>query len=184
MVWAGSGRAANSRVGVWTGNLRTVCHATLPLQHARQLLWRKIWRHFLAFWDHSLAAQSAFRPLQETLTAMPACFLFLVSCFIPWGKRPLCCLFVHDILLWAISFNTQYNVFNYLHVKDLTKELQFMFTRTTASKRLLRDLDLQIQRPGFDSQRYQIFWEVVGLERGPLSLVSAIEELLERKSSG
>jgi hypothetical protein len=37
---------------------------------------------------------------------------------------------------------------------------------------------------GFDSQRYQIFWEVVGLERGPLSLVSAIEELLERKSSG
>jgi hypothetical protein len=33
-------------------------------------------------------------------------------------------------------------------------------------------------------QRYQIFWEVVGLDRGPLSLVSTIEELLERKSSG
>jgi hypothetical protein len=31
--------------------------------------------------------------------------------------------------------------------------------------------------PGFDPRRYQIFWEVVGLERGPLSLVSAIEEL-------
>jgi hypothetical protein len=29
--------------------------------------------------------------------------------------------------------------------------------------------------------RYQIFWEVVGLEWGPLSLVSTIEELLERK---
>jgi hypothetical protein len=42
---------------------------------------------------------------------------------------------------------------------------------------------LKIQRPGFDSRHYQIFWEVVGLERGPLSLVSAIEELLERKSS-
>jgi hypothetical protein len=27
-------------------------------------------------------------------------------------------------------------------------------------------------------------WEVVGLERGPLSLASKIEELLERKSSG
>jgi hypothetical protein len=26
--------------------------------------------------------------------------------------------------------------------------------------------------PGFDSRRYQIFWEVVGLEWGPLSLVS------------
>jgi hypothetical protein len=33
--------------------------------------------------------------------------------------------------------------------------------------------------PGFDSQRYQIFWVVVGLERGPLSLVRSIEELLE-----
>jgi hypothetical protein len=43
---------------------------------------------------------------------------------------------------------------------------------------------LQIQRSGFDSRLYQIFWEVVGLERGPLSLVSTIEELLKRKSSG
>jgi hypothetical protein len=33
--------------------------------------------------------------------------------------------------------------------------------------------------PGFDSQRYYIFSEVVGLERGPLSLVRIIEELLE-----
>jgi hypothetical protein len=38
---------------------------------------------------------------------------------------------------------------------------------------------LQIQRPGFNSLRYQIFWEGVGLEWGPLSLVSTIEELLE-----
>jgi hypothetical protein len=43
---------------------------------------------------------------------------------------------------------------------------------------------LQIQRSGFDSPRYQIYWEVVGLEQGPLSLMSTIEELLERKSSG
>jgi hypothetical protein len=43
---------------------------------------------------------------------------------------------------------------------------------------------LQIQRSGFDSRRYQIFWEVVGLEWGPLSLVSTIEELLGRNSSG
>ena len=32
---------------------------------------------------------------------------------------------------------------------------------------------------GFDSQRYHIFWVVVGLERGPLSLMRSIEELLE-----
>jgi hypothetical protein len=42
---------------------------------------------------------------------------------------------------------------------------------------------LRIQRTGFDSLRYQIFWEVMGLERGSLSLVSTIEELRERKSS-
>jgi hypothetical protein len=40
---------------------------------------------------------------------------------------------------------------------------------------------LQIQRTGFDSRRHHIFWEVVGLERGPLSLVSTTEELLGRK---
>jgi hypothetical protein len=38
--------------------------------------------------------------------------------------------------------------------------------------------------PVFDSQDYQIFWEVVRLERDPLSLVSTIEELLGRNSSG
>jgi hypothetical protein len=43
---------------------------------------------------------------------------------------------------------------------------------------------LQIQRSGFDSWHYQISWEIVGLERGPLSLLSTIEELLGRKSSG
>jgi hypothetical protein len=39
------------------------------------------------------------------------------------------------------------------------------------------------QRSRFDSRHYQIFWEVVGLEQGPLSLVTTIEELLGRKSS-
>jgi hypothetical protein len=33
--------------------------------------------------------------------------------------------------------------------------------------------------PEFDSRRYQIFWEVVGMERGPLSLVRITEELLD-----
>jgi hypothetical protein len=44
-------------------------------------------------------------------------------------------------------------------------------------------LATEIQRFGFDSPRCYIFFEVLGLERGPLSLVSAIEELLGRKSS-
>jgi hypothetical protein len=38
-----------------------------------------------------------------------------------------------------------------------------------------------MQRSGFDSRRYQNFWEVVGLELGPLSLVSTTEELFGRK---
>jgi hypothetical protein len=45
---------------------------------------------------------------------------------------------------------------------------------------VVRVLWLQIQRPGFDSRHYQKK-KVVGLERGPLSLVSTTEELLERK---
>jgi hypothetical protein len=30
--------------------------------------------------------------------------------------------------------------------------------------------------------RYQIFWEIVGLEWGPLNLMTTIEELLGRKT--
>jgi hypothetical protein len=41
---------------------------------------------------------------------------------------------------------------------------------------------LQIQRSRFNYQGYQIFWKLVGLEQGPLSLVSTTEELLRRKS--
>jgi hypothetical protein len=36
--------------------------------------------------------------------------------------------------------------------------------------------------PGLYSRSYQILLKVVGLERGPLSLVSTIEDVLERKS--
>jgi hypothetical protein len=38
---------------------------------------------------------------------------------------------------------------------------------------------LQIRRPGFDSRHYHKK-KVVSLERGPLSLVSTIEKLLDR----
>jgi hypothetical protein len=36
---------------------------------------------------------------------------------------------------------------------------------------------------GFDSRLYQIFWEAVGLEQSPLSLVSKTKEVFGRKSS-
>jgi hypothetical protein len=43
---------------------------------------------------------------------------------------------------------------------------------------------LQIQRSGFGSRLYHILWEVLSLERCSLSLMSTIEELLGRNSSG
>jgi hypothetical protein len=43
---------------------------------------------------------------------------------------------------------------------------------------------LQVYKSRFHSRHYQIFCEVVSLERGPLGLVSTIEELIERRSSG
>jgi len=44
---------------------------------------------------------------------------------------------------------------------------------------VVRVSDYRYRGPGFDPRRYQIFSAVVGLERGPLSLVRSIEELLE-----
>jgi hypothetical protein len=38
--------------------------------------------------------------------------------------------------------------------------------------------------PRFDTRRYQIFWEVVGLEQGLLSLVTKTQELFGNNSSG
>jgi hypothetical protein len=49
---------------------------------------------------------------------------------------------------------------------------------------VVRVPDYKPRGPGFDPQRYHIFLEIVGLERGSLSLVRRIEELLARKNSG
>jgi hypothetical protein len=49
---------------------------------------------------------------------------------------------------------------------------------------VVRVLSYRSRSPRFDSRRCQIFWEVVGLEQGPPSLISITEELLGRNSSG
>jgi hypothetical protein len=69
---------------------------------------------------------------------------------------------------------------NNLHSKKRVNN----YTLVATEIKLFNSSWLQIQRSRFDSWCCQIFWEVVGLERGPLSLVSAIEELLKRKGSG
>jgi hypothetical protein len=52
-----------------------------------------------------------------------------------------------------------------------------MWFKPTSKNAFTKSSWLQIQRSGFDSWPYQIFREVMGLERGPLSLVTTIEEL-------
>jgi hypothetical protein len=50
-----------------------------------------------------------------------------------------------------------------------------------ASRSITSELIATDPEVRFDSRRYQIFREIVGLERGPFSLMSTIEELLGRK---
>jgi hypothetical protein len=49
---------------------------------------------------------------------------------------------------------------------------------------VLADDEVQLKVLYPECQRSPIFWEVGGLERGPLTLVRTIEELLEWKRSG
>jgi hypothetical protein len=69
---------------------------------------------------------------------------------------------------------------------DLKSEMIFIYNLSKIFDRLCGPV-VRVPRyrsigPRFDSQPYQIFWEVVGLARSPLSLVSTIEEVLVRRS--
>jgi hypothetical protein len=63
---------------------------------------------------------------------------------------------------------------------NLNSDLEWVFFQ----RYICKGSWLQIHRSRFDSRRCQIIWELVDLERGPLSLVTTIAELLERKSCG
>jgi hypothetical protein len=63
----------------------------------------------------------------------------------------------------------------------LTKILNTYLIPDRLCGQVVRVPDNRSRSPGFDSLHDQIFWEVVGLERDPLRLVSTSEELLERK---
>ena len=83
------------------------------------------------------------------------------------------------------------NVFILLRTPNITRSWKFradillgLFNNAiTMSDRLcclvVRVSGYRYRGLGFDSRCYQILWVVVGLERGPLSLVRSIEELLE-----
>jgi hypothetical protein len=69
---------------------------------------------------------------------------------------------------------------NMLHSYELFAALSTYFMHIPNNLALLTIRIISFRRPGFDSQHYQKK-KVVVLERGPLSLVSTTEELLDRK---
>ena len=71
------------------------------------------------------------------------------------------CIWLTTVKRWCIPWK---------HIESLLYRLCGLVVRVSGCR---------YRGPGFDSRRYQIFWVVVGLERGPLSLVRSTEELLE-----
>ena len=66
------------------------------------------------------------------------------------------------------------------HIQNKSILLTYVrYTRDRLCGLVVGVSDYRYRGLGFYSRRYQIFWVVVGLERGPLSLVRSIEELLE-----
>jgi hypothetical protein len=87
---------------------------------------------------------------------------------------------MHDCMMRALSFEYREGiVFN-----SLTYVFTYSLFYDTSKSQIRPPLWSSGQSSWFDSRRYQISSEVVGLERGPLSLVRIIEELLEWKSGG
>jgi hypothetical protein len=70
-------------------------------------------------------------------------------------------------------------------MSDLSESLlDFKSWRDRLCGLVVRVSGYRTRGPGFHSRRFQIFWEPMGLERGPLSLVRTTEELLGINSSG
>jgi hypothetical protein len=128
------------------------------------------------FWFESLSCISSyndfFYQLQATYVSYYACEKHLS-------------VFVHiqTVTLFQSS-GSMYCVYIYIHIKLVSSLQQLKLGLLKGRPPLWSSRQsswLQIQRSGFYSWRYQIFWEVVGLKRGPLSLVSTIRSYLKEK---
>jgi hypothetical protein len=105
--------------------------------------------------------------------------LLLATNIIPTFKR-----LNTDFSLKKFKFNTgRFHVILVLEKNSLEQILPWYSLFYHYSTPPLWSPGCRSRGPEFDYWRYHIFWEVVGLERGPLSLVITTEELLERKSS-
>jgi hypothetical protein len=110
-----------------------------------------------------------------------------VLCFL-WGTNWICICYVGEIRppLWSSGQSS------WLHNRDVlcflwgTNWIYICYVEESRPPLWSSGQSswLQIQCSRFDSRRCQIFWEVMGLDRGLLSLVSTTEELLGRKRSG
>jgi hypothetical protein len=105
---------------------------------------------------------------------------FASGCSLTWSTRIVTFVAFRKVCRIYVQFLKKFAVKNLAKKMKLTLDCDgdvFNFY-------LLRVPGYRSRGPGFDSRRHQIFWKVVGLERGSLSLVSTIEELLGRNSSG
>jgi hypothetical protein len=94
-------------------------------------------------------------------------------------------------VLWSILPNLTVKITNAFlcKLRSVTVLKQIIIIFSTYSRDRLCGLVVRFpgyrsRSPGFYYRFYHIFWEVVSLERCPLSLVSTIEELLGRNNSG
>jgi hypothetical protein len=132
-------------------------------------------------WSHSVIRNTSMRMYRNMYICIArherhsynCCLIFLVLSFILFKINILLYKLRHIFCLWfsvLVGFIKTCN-FNILFLRPP------LWSSGQSSW-------LQSWGPGFDSRRYQIFWKLVGLEGGPLSLVRITEELLEWKSSG
>jgi hypothetical protein len=80
---------------------------------------------------------------------------------------------------FMVNLHYRSNITNCTHQRNEKKIIYGKFIKQ-ATASVVRVPGYRSRGPGFDSRRYQIFWKIVGLERGPLSLMRITGELLER----
>jgi hypothetical protein len=108
----------------------------------------------------------------------------VLCCFILIVLLPICTFFFFLWQIWNFTFSQILSLFKiinriWLLDNNLRYRIRDHFCGLVVGVSGYRSRGLR-----FDSRRYQIFLEAMGMKRGPLSLMSTAEELLGRNSSG